>query len=908
MSNSATRKGSRRQSGYALLSTLILLFILTAIAIGMFYSSLSERNNATADMEHNKAFYGAEAAMEKMTADLGTLYQNEKSPSIADIDGITTASHYPVVPDVNFKEYAIQVPASPANPTMPDGIVQTISSGPNAGLYAQVIRITLSATAETAGGAGANGSIAGLEQVRMTRNAEVALIPVFQFGIFCQNDCDFFNGPPFDFGGRTFANGNIFLATGQGLTFHSKVQAVQQIVRNALENGEDSTTNWNGKVDVPTAPNGCDGAQPACRQLQSNEESTHGFFGAKGQPNPKPPKNPNWPAISNQTYAGMLQNGDTGVRPLNLAFVQPGVTPYEIIRRPYPSTEPVTSSTGSSRLYNQAQIRILLDDDPLRLPGGPQPDDRKLDFYPNYPAPQLPPPGVQDPQLGPAAVTGPGLLTQSMAQGIQLAQPTDGKGHCIDAKNNIVKCAGFDAAWVNRIAGQPFNTAWPLISGWLRVEYRDAAGQYHNITQEWLNLGFARQGQVSGPTPNSEAGIANTIHPNAILLFQFPADQFVPNAAHQFNWNPINMYDPREGEVRDNAGATATDCAVGGLLNVIELDMNNLRLWLNGTIPGSGALVESRSQNGYIVYFSDRRGMQLDPLSPFPTELDGEYGFNDVVNIANANGAPNGLPDAGEDVDGDGRVHTAGTANIGVGFGLPVAAAKNPYTGIGTGRIANCATTGRVNQVTGPRHAIRVVNGSLGNVPLTPAGTGGTTIAGENPVYVLGNYNASNAGFGDVAEAGSAVIADALTLLSNNYTDLNALSNPTTRTARLAGTTWYRLAVAAGKNPPFPAPAVAGFGYGPNPTDFGTDGGIHNFLRYIEDWGGQTLNYEGSLVSFYYSRQAVGVFKCCNVVYAPPSRNYNFDTKFLDPANLPPGTPRFQDIDNLGYHQDFRPQ
>src|SRR5262249_36537908 len=151
-----------------------------------------------------------------------------------------------------------------------------------------------------------------------------------------------------------------------------------------------------------------------------------------------------------------------------------------------------------------------------------------------------------------------------------------------------------------------------LISGWLRVEYRDGAAQYHNITQEWLNLGFARQAQAGGPTPNSEAGIANTVHPNAILLFQYsvPSDpknlsdlpRFAPTAA-QFGWNPINMYDPREGEVRDNKGATATDCAVGGLMNVTELDMNNLRLWLTGTIPGSGTLVESTSQNGYIVYF-----------------------------------------------------------------------------------------------------------------------------------------------------------------------------------------------------------------------------------------------------------------------------------------------------------------
>ena len=47
--------------------------------------------------------------------------------------------------------------------------------------------------------------------------------------------------------------------------------------------------------------------------------------------------------------------------------------------------------------------------------------------------------------------------------------------------------------------------------------------------------------------------------------------------------------------------------------------------------------------------------------------------------------------------------------------------------------------------------------------------------------------------------------------------------------------------------------------------DFGTDGGTHNFLRYIENWD-ETLYYEGSIVSMYYNHQAVGTFKCCTTV------------------------------------------
>jgi hypothetical protein len=87
--------------------------------------------------------------------------------------------------------------------------------------------------------------------------------------------------------------------------------------------------------------------------------------------------------------------------------------------------------------------------------------------------------------------------------------------------------------------------------------------------------------------------------------------------------------------------------------------------------------------------------------------------------------------------------------------------------------------------------------------------------------------------------------------------------------------------------------------------DFGTDGGMHNFLGMLENWSGQTLNYRGSMISFYYSRQSLGVYKCCSTVYSPPTRAFAFDTDFLNPALLPPGTPTFRDVVNLGFRQVF---
>ena len=120
---------------------------------------------------------------------------------------------------------------------------------------------------------------------------------------------------------------------------------------------------------------------------------------------------------------------------------------------------------------------------------------------------------------------------------------------------------------------------------------------------------------------------------------------------------------------------------------------------------------------------------------------------------------------------------------------------------------------------------------------------------------------------------------------------------------RDASTTWYRVAVIAGKGLNFPRPTSNAQDH----TDFGTDGGAHNFLRYIENWSGDTLNYRGSIVSFYTNRQAVGTYKCCDVVYSPPSRGYRFDTDFLTPSLLPPRTPMFRDINTLTFRQLLRP-
>jgi hypothetical protein len=337
--------------------------------------------------------------------------------------------------------------------------------------------------------------------------------------------------------------------------------------------------------------------------------------------------------------------------------------------------------------------------------------------------------------------------------------------------------------------------------------------------------------------------------------------------------------------------------------------------------------VESASQNGYILYYADHRGMLADPDPAATIKVKhGDFGYEDFVNPSSSTGASNSTLDGGEDVNGDGKLQTYGAGNLGNAFAI---ANGDPTLSL------DCSGAGRMNRVSGARHAIVIENGTLGNLPINfPAGTGGFTVASEEPAYILGNYNANDSSpvlipgtpvsLGD-PHASSAVIADTVTLLSKNWNNEQSMFNPRLAggipaatascpatasllasatgngTGRKACTTWYRVAIASGKSIPFAQPSGAG-------NDFGTDGGVHNFLRYLEDWGGQKLIYEGSLVSLYSAQYGVGTFKCCNTVYNPPDRRYEFDVDFTDPSKMPPGTPRFIDVVNVDMTQDLKPR
>ncbi len=489
------------------------------------------------------------------------------------------------------------------------------------------------------------------------------------------------------------------------------------------------------------------------------------------------------------------------------------------------------------------------------------------------------------------------------------------------------------------------------------------AGNWIGVTNEWLGYGFGRGYNQPPTAPYQAAGIPvctpgvtpaaqcyNPISPAILILQQLQSGKAVTTAtgavATANNWLPINFYDAREGEPRDTrAGGSAAACSPIGVMNSVELDVGNLWLWLQAKAPyaaGTGKNVNATNQNGYILYFADHRGMQPD-ASPtgngLYNRMTGFSGLEDTVNVASSTGVPDGGLEpkqyyafSPEDVNGDNVLDVFGQKYLGAGFGLSGGPMSTPYYISGTfAGIASCSTTALWNFVAGPRHSLRLVDGGMdgaGNSylpqPIAPATSGnGFTIVSEEPVYVYGDYNSGAADpffpskgvNATTPHSAAAIIADSVTLLSNppsaaslptanvGWTDFESLSFPADMSSRPGNNSYYRVAIAAGKSIPFAQPAWGG-------QDFGTDGGMHNFLRYLENRGanGATVNYSGSLISMYYSQYNTGNFKCCTAVYGAPTRNYFFDTQFLNPSNLPPGTPMFQDVVSLSYHQNFTPQ
>lgn len=197
--------------------------------------------------------------------------------------------------------------------------------------------------------------------------------------------------------------------------------------------------------------------------------------------------------------------------------------------------------------------------------------------------------------------------------------------------------------------------------------------------------------------------------------------------------------------------------------------------------------------------------------------------------------------------------------------------------------VADCRNVNSTKQA-----AVRMVNAAR-----LPNNSGrGFTLATQNPVYVWGNYNVTvNSNtyaytLGSTTNGASvpaAILADAITILSPSWTDANSTASEPNRQVNADMT--------------FNAALVVG-----NIPSTGTDahtfsGGVHNVTRFLEDWSGNTLTLNTSIVVLYSSTIASNQFIMpyssseTDGYYNPPTRKWGFDTTYYNPDKQPPGVP-----------------
>lgn len=187
-----------------------------------------------------------------------------------------------------------------------------------------------------------------------------------------------------------------------------------------------------------------------------------------------------------------------------------------------------------------------------------------------------------------------------------------------------------------------------------------------------------------------------------------------------------------------------------------------------------------------------------------------------------------------------------------------------------------------------PKNAIRLTN--AGVLP-----TNGLTVATQDGLYVQGDYNTgtttnptsvpSNGGNSNndksptitgYSRKPAALIADAVTILSNAWSDANANKSIDYRTA---SNTTVNAALLAGFMPSGYTPASG--------SQYGYSGGANNYPRFLEDWGSKYLTYFGSMVELFQSKTFTGRWDTGDI-YSPPTRSWNYDTNY--DTTSPPGS------------------
>ena len=960
---------------------IIILAILTVVSMTALTFSASEARIAGQDLRRSQSFYAAVSGIEKMTGDFGDLFKTKIQPTNADLLAIAADKPAELVTEgYSFRQEIEEDAAKLAELREKQGISNqfyprvNIPEGPYAGLFASIIPYKM--TSEATATQGWSGS-----QVKLERDFNNYLVPLFQFAVFSNEDLEFTPGPFTTFNGRIHSNGNIYAL--RNIKFLSRVTAAGELVRNATRGGTPNTASGNNNVwievggmnvniDKGSVENG--GGTVGGPNIVGSTVGMRGFH--PGSPNGT--ANPTWEATSvlpadgtPGKFGGQIATQTTGGAELKLPIQLEGNSPNELIKRTLPSDSVIMQA---SRYQGKSVVRILIDDEGAGsgaanvagIPAGKgellsafMPDEldngnalRRVDNTGAYIdsvtiKQKKPDNSLTDAKtvrgLQSTGTTVSGNYIPSGAgfenpgrKGRILIEITKPDGTTLDVTKPILS--------MGMTEGEPNGIVYlqrPLWAAYTQGS-RERLGSDNTLVNMTNNTQTAADGEIiAAPTFDTNRGfITNGISSlnddgGTIIREPFPVNPYDAIV-------PINVYNVREGWFKNSLDETTM--LERGITGVVEINMKNLSRWLDGVYDTNllaatpAVSTNIKGDEGYVVYFSDRRGDRVKgertPASVPYLSTNGTVDNEDIY-------GPNTTLDAGEDV-----INTGWDSVLNVPKANSLQKDTNELPDTGTPYPLSMGRTTRANMVmswANPtnyfRRSLRLFNGETLSTTaaagkLSP--TKGLTIASENMVYVWGNYNTT--GVSSIPAGGStlndgtgytgpqvpaSIACDAIFPLSKTWFDGVSALYPegSSNSAAQSGddyrradanlpdvtqSTAVRAAVLAGMNK-----SVSNGFPGRDATGSRVSGGAINFPRFLELWNlnGNTTpwNYAGSFVPLFNSTQALSPWENnTSAIYMPPRRNWSFDLTFRNPNQIPPGTPYFQYVAVTSFRQKLR--
>lgn len=337
------------ERGAALATALIVMALLAAISMTVLALVTHETRIAGSDFQRTQTFYAAAAGIEKMTNDFSDLFTKTSRPTTTQLNAI--AADYPI--ELLNEGFVLNQSLVP-DPNASTGTV-TIQSGPFSGLIASVNPYILNSTAR---------QLHSGAEVNLQRNVNNYLIPIFQFGMFSNEDIELYPLPSMAINGRVHANGNIYASASTSLTFQAKVTTANEFItdvwRNGTATGADHVFMTVNSINVPITM----GSMVNGPNITTATSGQRGYW--PGSPNGT--INSTWNSTSTAApqagvanrFGGQLLTGSTGAAKLLLPMQIEGHLTREIIKRRLPNDSSILSS---SRYHTKASLRILLDDE-----------------------------------------------------------------------------------------------------------------------------------------------------------------------------------------------------------------------------------------------------------------------------------------------------------------------------------------------------------------------------------------------------------------------------------------------------------------------------------------------------------------------------------------------------------------